>query len=305
MWPPVKDRLAAVAGRSNPAIFAARAAVDTARWNPYSQFHMRRIGASSGGSPQNIFPSTRLIHGAFLALITCLALRASGIANTPCPGSGTLDQLIALNGNATPGCTIDGLNYSGFAWNETGGNTTVAANQVSFTTSTSPGGLGVLDLSSSSQFSVSGSGANDALNYTLTYEIDPPPIIIRMFDQDLFDPVVSPGIADVATTICLGAAWAGGVCPTSTVSVDTFDHGGGVNQLTDSVTFAPQSTVGISTAINLEANGASASITGFGDTTQALPEPSTYLLVALGLAALLWLRSKRARLLSISVRRSD
>lgn len=237
--------------------------------------------------------------------MACVALRASGIANTPCPGSGTLDQLVALNSNATPGCTIDGLNYSAFAWNETGGNTTVLASQVNFTTSTSPGGLGLLDISSS-QFSVSGSGANDALNYTLTYEIDPPPIIIRMFDQDLFDPVTSPGLADVATAICLGAAWAGSVCPTSsTASVDTFDHGGGVNQLHSAVSFAPQSTVGISTVINLQANGASASINGFGDTTQILPEPASYLLVALGLAALVWLRSKRARLVSISVRRSD
>jgi hypothetical protein len=298
MWPPVEDRLAAVVGRSNPAISRP---VDTARRNPYSQFHMRRIGANSGESPRNIFESARLIRCAFLALAACMALRASGIANTPCPGSGTLDQLIALNSNATPGCTIDGLNYSAFAWNETGGNTTVAANQISFTTSTSPGGLGLLDLSSS-QLSVSGTGA---LNYTLTYEIDPPPIIIRSFDQDLFDPVTIPGTADVPTTICLGAAFVGTVCSTSTVSVDTFDDGAGVNQLTNSVTFAPQSTVGISTVINLQANGASASITGFGDTTQALPEPASYLLAPLGLAALAWLRSKRARLFSSSVRRSD
>src|SRR5580700_11212461 len=263
---------------------------------------MRRIGASAGESRRNLLPNTRLILCAFLALMACPALRASGIANPPCPGSGTLDQLIALNSNVTPGCTIDGVNYSGFAWNETGGNTTVLASQVSFTTSTMPGGFGVLDLSSS-QFSVSGTGA---LNYTLTYEIDPPPIIIRMFDQDLSDPVTSPGLADVPTTICLGAAWAGVVCPTSnTASVDTFDHGGGVNQLTNSVTFAAQSTVGISTVINLQANGASASITGIGETTQITPEPASYLLVALGLAALFWLRSKRARLFSISVRRSD
>lgn len=258
----------------------------------------------SGESPLSIFQSSRLIFCALLALMASTALRAAGIANTPCPGSGTLDQLIALNSNVTPGCSIDGLNYSAFAWNETGGNTTVASNQVNFTTSTSPGGLGLLDLSSSS-FSVSGSGANDALNYTLTYEIDPPPIIIRMFDQDLFDPVTIPGTADVSTLICLGAAFVGASCSTSTVSVDTFDHGGGSNQLNDSVTFAPVSTVGISTAINLQANGASASITGFGETTQMIPEPASYLLVALGLAALVWLRAKRARLFSISVRRSD
>ena len=249
------------------------------------------------------FPGARFILYAFLVPMACVALRAAGIANTPCPGSGTLDQLIALNSNATPGCTIDGLNYSAFAWNETGGDTTVAANQVSFTTNTMPGGLGVLDFSSS-QFSVTGT---NSLNYTLTYEIDPPPIIIRMFDQDLFDPVRIPGVADVATAICLGAAWVGAVCPTATTaSVDTFDHGGGVNQLTNSVTFAPQSTVGISTVINLQGGGTgSAAITGFGDTTQMIPEPAAYLLVALGLAALVWLRSKRARLVSISVRRSD
>jgi hypothetical protein len=262
---------------------------------------MRRIGASTGASPRHIFSSARLIRCAFLALTACAALRASGIANTPCPGSGTLDQLIALNSNVTPGCTIDGLNYSAFAWNMNGGSTTVLDTQVNFTTSTMPGGLGVLDLSSTA-FTVSGSGS---LNYTLTYEIDPPPIIIRMFDQDLFDPVTFPGLADIPTTICLGAAWTGSVCPTSTTaSVDTFDTGL-THQLTNSVTFAPQSTLGISTVINLQANGASASITGFGETTEIIPEPASYLLVALGLAALVWLRSKRARLFSISVRRSD
>jgi hypothetical protein len=256
-----------------------------------------------GESPRNIFQNSRLTRCAFLALTACLALRASGIANTPCPGSGTLEQLIALNGNATPGCTIDGLNYSGFAWTKSGSSTTsLAASQVNFTTSSTPGSLGVLDFSSSG-FSVTGS---NSLIYTLTYEIDPPPIIIRDFDQDLFDPVTIPGTADVPTTICLGAAWVGSICSTSsTVSVDTFDHGGSANQLTNSVAFAPQSTLGISTVINLEANGASVSVTGFGGTTSIIPEPASYLLVALGLAALVWLRSKRARFVSISVRRSD
>src|SRR5580692_8022007 len=101
---------------------------------------MRRIGVNLGESPLDNLLTARLVGCTLLALTACISLRAAGIANTPCPGSGTLDQLIALNANATPGCTIDGLNYSGFAWNETGGDTTVAANQVSFTTSTMPGG---------------------------------------------------------------------------------------------------------------------------------------------------------------------
>jgi hypothetical protein len=250
------------------------------------------------------FQGARLVRCVFLVLMTCVGMCAAGITNVQCPTSGTLADLIALNSDPTPGCTIDGLNYSAFSWTQSPGSTTsLAASQVSFTTSITPGMLGTLDWTSSG-FSVSGS---NTLIYTLSYEIDPPPIIIRAFDQEMFtDPPVAPWFADIPTTICLGAAFAGGVCSTSTVSVDTFDNGTSMgNQLTDSVTFLPQSTIGISTVIDLEANGASSSISGFENTTEIIPEPASYFLVAVGLTALVWLRSKRARLLSISARKSD
>ena len=246
-------------------------------------------------------PGARPLFCACLALMACVALPAAGITNTPCAASGTLAGLIALNSNSTPGCTIDGLNYSNFSWTESGSSTTsLTASQVNFTTSSTPG-QGVLDWSSIG-FSVTGS---NTLIYTLTYEIDPPPIIIRTFTEDLFDPATFPAFANIPTTICLGAGFVGSVCSTTTTGVDTFDDGSAGTQFHDSVTFAPQSTVGISTVIDLEANGASVSVTGFGNTTLITPEPASYLLVVLGLATLVWLRSKRARLLSISVRRSD
>lgn len=230
------------------------------------------------------------------------ALRASGITTVPtCPASGTLADLIALNGNATPGCLVGTLRYSGFSWTESAMSTTaLAPNQVSFTTNPSQG---VLDFNSSS-FTVSGS---NTLIYTLGYTIDPPPIIIRELDQNLFDdPPVFPGFARIPTTICVGASFSmTGTCSTSTVSLLTFDNGNGTTQFHDMTTFAPQSIIGVSTMIDLEARGASSTITGFGNTTDIVPEPSSYLLVVFGLAAVGTLRRKRSRLASISERKSD
>src|SRR5579864_133922 len=83
-----------------------------------------------------------------VALLLCARIYASGVVNTPCPLSGTLDQLIALNNAPLPGCSIDGLNYANFAWVQ-GPNSsiTLASNLVNFTTSV--GNLtGTLDITS-------------------------------------------------------------------------------------------------------------------------------------------------------------
>ncbi|HLW77888.1 MAG TPA: PEP-CTERM sorting domain-containing protein, partial [Bryobacteraceae bacterium] len=148
---------------------------------------------------------------------------------------------------------------------------------------------------------------SDTIEYTLTYAVDPPPVIIRSVTDDLdTNSPVAPGFAHLPENVCLGAAFVGTTCTTTTASLDTFHNGTpGGNQLTDSVTFGPDSTIGISTFFDLEANGASSEITGLSMTVGITPEPSTYLLALLGLGALVWLRLKRARLSSSSLRRSD
>ena len=222
-----------------------------------------------------------------------------GVPN--CPSSGTLADLIAFNRGPTPGCVVNGLLYSGFSWTQTGGTTTLAANQVNYTAS----GVGEAStlFFSTSGFSVTG---NDSLIYTLGYTEDPPPVIIRGLNQQLdSDPPVFPGFADIITTACLGSAFIGGSCPNSMVTLLTFDDGNGIKQLFDSAAFDPVAILGISTLIDLEAKGASSEITGFGNTTFVSPEPSSYLLAGGGLAVLAALRRKRVKLSSSSLRKSD
>lgn len=238
---------------------------------------------------------------AILAIAVAVDLRAAGFTGAPaCPSNGTLATLISFNSNLIPGCTIHGLTYSGFSWTQTGTNA-LTPNSVNYSMNDS---LGILDFTSS-LFTVTGS---DTLIYTLEYVVDPPPIIIRAFDEDLFtETPIAPGFARIPTTICLGAAFVGSTCSTTTTSVLTFHNGlpNGTTRLHDSTTFVPQSEIGVMTIVDLEANGASSSISGFSNTIELTPEPASYLLVILGLAAIVVLARKRARLLCISPRKSD
>jgi hypothetical protein len=230
----------------------------------------------------------------FGVAVLFLGAAVSELRAGPCSAAGTtLQDLITLG---VTGCTINGLTYSNFSWIPGGtNNTIVSPGQVNYSATDT---TGVLDFTSSA-FNISGLAV---LNYTLQYVVDPPPIIIR-FDQDLFDdPPTGLGTADIPTSICLGAQWVTNTCSTAmTSALLNFDHGGTTTQLHDSVTFAPQSIVGISTVIDLEAHGNTSEIGGFGNIANS-PEPSSYLLTGLGLAILLW---KRRRLVSISARRSD
>src|SRR5215467_13982800 len=119
---------------------------------------------------------------AALAAAGSTPLVAAGFTGAPiCPSSGTLATLIAFNSSVIPGCTIQGLTYSGFSWTAGITNTTtVAPGLITYTATDS---TGVLDFFSAA-FNISGS---NVLNYTLQYVVDPPPIIIRAFDENLFD----------------------------------------------------------------------------------------------------------------------
>jgi hypothetical protein len=232
-----------------------------------------------------------------------MPLGAATIGNPlpACPADGTLATLMSFDLNATPGCLINGMRYSDFSWTQTGGTVTLAASQINFT-SIGMGQTSALDFTSSG-FSVTGT---DSLIYTLTYSEDPPPIIIRGVNQDMQDdPPVFPGFARIPTTVCLGSAFVNGMCSGQTASLLTFDDGNGNLKLHDSTTFNLQSTIGISSLIDLEANGASSKIDGFTIMTLTVPEPSSYCLAALGLAALFARWRKRARFSSNSLRRSD
>lgn len=240
------------------------------------------------------------------AALIILAVRvcASGIVNNPCPTNGTLGNLIALNNNPVPGCEINGLNFSGFSWTKgPNSSTTLDPGQVDFTTDFTVNSA--IITFTSSGFSVTG---GNTLEYTLTYEVDPPPIIIRTVTDDLETSTpVAPGFAHLPATVCLGAPFTpGNVCNAANQTLDTFHNGTpSGNQLIDSTTFPVQNTIGISTFFDLEANGASSEITGLQSIVTFTPEPANYLPALFGLAAIGWLRRKCARLSSSSFRKSD
>src|SRR5204863_4764697 len=101
----------------------------------------------------------------------------------------------------------------------------------------------------STGFKVSGA---DNSRYVITY-LEDPSGPIHSLDDVLDDPVTFPGRAQVVTVGCLGAAFAGGNCPTSTVSIMVFDDGIAPRK-TASVTFPGDSMVGVQNTILLNGN---------------------------------------------------
>ncbi len=267
----------------------------TGRWFAAGRVRLNRPALTTDVVRSKVVRMRRKPAGLLAGILAAAGahLWAGGLTGVPaCPASGTLASLIALS---AIGCTINGLTYYGFTWSADSDNTvSVTPSEINYTANNSTGLLEFF----SSDFSVSGS---NTLDYTLEYDIDPPPVIIRM-NQTLFpDPPTGAGTASLPTTICLGYVFVGNACAGATVSLLTFDDGSGASQLFDSVSFTPQSLIGVRTEIELSANGASSGIAGFSNEINA-PEPSGYLLLGLGLMILL---RKRARFDSISLRTSD
>jgi hypothetical protein len=138
--------------------------------------------------------------------------------------------------------------------------------------------------------------ANGSVQYLIAYTWDPSNPIQSM--DDFMDPPSAVlGFAKVTTVGCLGAAWTGSTCSTSTASVNVFDNNG-VTQFNNSVSFSPVFILGIRNTIDLQALGGSASFDSFGD-ENVLPEPGTWGCCAAGLALLaMRLGRVRARLQS-------
>jgi hypothetical protein len=173
------------------------------------------------------------------------------------------------------------VNFSGFTFSQSGtvvvGDTNIMVASV----------FGILDTDfglsfTSAGFKVSGT---DTSTYVITYlETNPDPI--RSLDDVLDDPVVAPGFAAVDTVGCLGTAFSGAICPTSTVSIMVFDDGI-APQKTASVFFADQSMVGVQNTIRLRGN-----TTGTVDmrdvaVASQVPEPRTVWLSTAAVLALL------------------
>jgi hypothetical protein len=195
------------------------------------------------------------------------------------------------------GCTVNGVSFSGFLFSSTATGTGVAvsASSVMVSPTTTNGEQGLMF--SSPGFSV---GAGGKVVSVITYTEDPSGDI-RSLDDVLDDPVVVPGIGRVDTLGCLGAAFSGGICSMSTVSVSVFDDNIAPVKMA-SVNFAGVHTLGVQQTVTLASstmtlNGlgsGSASITDFGGQS-FVPEPSTAWLAAIPVLALILMRQARLK----------
>lgn len=152
---------------------------------------------------------------------------------------------------------------------------------------------------SSTAFSV-GAGYKAVLD--LIYNIDPPPIIIRGFDEEMStDTPVAPGFVTIDTWLCVGGTFPdctgiGEVGPPQLLlHLAHYGLGNPDNVLRDSIVFSPTSILGVWHIITLDAStGGSASFTALGNQAYTVPEPGTWLLLGCGLLSLAVLRRRRA-----------
>jgi len=215
-----------------------------------------------------------------LAILACGCLQAG-----PCV-PGTLFSYEALGAT---GCTVGTLTAFNFAFSvlgSSGGAVPVTDMQINVTpTFGNPGQLGKLNFASSG-FNVS---VNQSVQYLIAYTWDPHDDIQSM--DDIMDPPSAVlGFANVTTLGCMGAAFVGPNCSTSTAVVMVFDNNG-VTQFTNSTNIIPSQILGIRNMIDLEAMGGSASFDSFSGESRT-PEASTWLLCG---AALMLLAARLRR----------
>ena len=220
-----------------------------------------------------------------LFILACGCLQAG-----PCV-PGTLFSYEVLGAT---GCTLGQLTANNFNFQvvgSSGGAVPLNDMQINVTPSFNTTGLlGRLNFASSG-FSVT---VNQSVQYVIGYTLDPHDDIQSM--DDIMDPPAAVlGFANVTTLGCVGAAFIGPNCSTSTAVVMVFDNNG-ATQFNNAVKITPSQILGIRNTIDLEAKGGSASFDSFSSDSTT-PEPATWLYCAAALALLAArLRSVRARL---------
>lgn len=225
-----------------------------------------------------------------LLLLFSLALGyalSTTIQQLPCGEFKTFAQL-----EEAGSCTSGEFTYKNFSFQVGEGSVPLSSSQINVGFSQNPSALGVRF--SSSGFAVTGEQAS---NYFLSYLIDPPPVIIRGFEEDMetFTPV-APGTADIFTRLCAGGTFDGEGCfGDQFAGLSLFHHGTGEPQTHDSVIFEkPTNIVDVQHHISLNANGASADFSALsnGILLNDVPEPATLGLIGAGLAMLSLLRHR-------------
>lgn len=207
----------------------------------------------------------------------------------------TLDQYEQLGG---AGCTIGNLTVKAFSYSSAG-DVTIPASAITVEPYSDPHGPRLRF--SSDAFSV-GVGAGQQAVLELVYNIDPPPVIIRGFDEEMFaETPVSPGFVTIDTWLCVGGTFPG--CGGLPLFLQLAHYGLGdpTNILTDSIWFPPSPPayiLGVSHTITLNGGGGggggSASFNALENLAYTVPEPAAWLLVGCGLLALPFLRRRSA-----------
>jgi len=220
-------------------------------------------------------------------LVVCLLSCAVAPSATLC----TADTLTNYAALGVGGCTVKGLPFSGFTFNvvfATGGAIPVTAGQITVSP-VDPDLEGGLNFASDG-FSVS---AGQSVEYQISYTVDDPPII-HGWDLQLFDPVTPPAIISIISEECLGAAFSGTSCPTSSTVINTVSDNGTTPVLRDKEYFPNSRTVGVLTTIQLDAHlGGSASFTSITEQAVLAPEPWPAMLTASSLLLLVFARRLR------------
>ena len=142
-------------------------------------------------------------------------------------------------------------------------------------------------------FSVTGT---EWVTYLISYNVDPPPVIIRGFDEEMeAESPVFPGWAQVNTSLCVGGIYSPGCTSGSTTSLSV-SHQGTVWSLTAHASFSPLvNMLGVQHTIQLDGGGSgSADFQALENRIETIPEPAAWLLGGCGLLMLLLLRRRAA-----------
>jgi len=203
------------------------------------------------------------------AILACGCLQAG-----PCV-PGTLSSYEALGAT---GCTVGTLTANNFAFSVLG-DSGGAVPLTNFQINVAPGGTGLNFASSGFNVSVNGS-----IQYLIAFTWDTNGSIQGMAAA-MDPPSAVLGFANVTTVGCIGAAFIGATCPTSTATLMVFDNNG-ATQFNNSAPITPSQILGIRDTIDLEAKGGSASFDSFTTSASVTPEPATWLCCASALALL-------------------
>ena len=222
----------------------------------------------------------------FLGIIVMAVAAVTSAQALPICTSGTLSDFIAFG---TEGCAFGDFTLKNFDWRvirASSGYDALEPNEIS---ASILGTEGLLSVAIASNFVAVGS---EFVSYRFSYLIDPPPVIIRGFEEDMetFTPR-DGGVAQINSLVCAG----GLIEQCANLFRLRVFHDGQNPKLFDSVLFLePVNMVDIQHLISLDANGGLADFSSFTGGAQIIPEPMSITSFIAGLTALLVRRRSRA-----------